>query len=49
MTQQSYAEIWADGLWNNNVVLGQMLALCPLMAVTTTASNGLGMASPPWR
>ncbi|MBN0989716.1 electron transport complex subunit E [Amphritea pacifica] len=43
MTQQSYAEIWADGLWNNNVVLGQMLALCPLMAVTTTASNGLGM------
>ncbi|WP_299200678.1 electron transport complex subunit E [uncultured Amphritea sp.] len=43
MTQQSYTEIWADGLWNNNVVLGQMLALCPLMAVTTTASNGLGM------
>lgn len=43
MTQPSYADIWSDGLWNNNVVLSQMLALCPLMAVTTTASNGLGM------
>jgi electron transport complex protein RnfE len=43
MSQPSYQEIWAEGLWNNNVVLSQMLALCPLMAVTTTASNGLGM------
>lgn len=32
-----------DGLWRNNVVLSQMLALCPAMAVTTGASNGLGM------
>ncbi|HRF43047.1 MAG TPA: electron transport complex subunit E [Candidatus Competibacteraceae bacterium] len=38
-----YRGIFADGLWNNNVVLTQMLALCPLMAVTTTATNGLGM------
>lgn len=38
-----YRRIFADGLWGNNVVFVQMLALCPLMAVTTTATNGLGM------
>lgn len=32
-----------EGIWNNNVVFSQMLALCPLLAVTSTASNGLGM------
>ncbi|MDR3214478.1 MAG: electron transport complex subunit E [Azoarcus sp.] len=32
-----------DGLWNNNVVFAQMLALCPSMAVTTSGTNGLGM------
>jgi electron transport complex protein RnfE len=30
-------------LWNNNVVLAQSLALCPLLAVTGTATNGLGL------
>jgi electron transport complex protein RnfE len=30
-------------LWSGNVVFGQMLALCPTLAVTTTATNGLGM------
>jgi electron transport complex protein RnfE len=38
-----YRGIFAEGLWGNNVVFTQMLALCPLMAVTTTATNGLGM------
>ncbi len=38
-----YRTIIADGLWNRNVVLAQLLALCPLMAVTATATNGLGM------
>ncbi len=38
-----YRAIARDGLWDNNVVLAQMLALCPLLAVTTTATNGLGM------
>lgn len=38
-----YRTIVRDGLWANNVVLAQMLALCPLLAVTTTATNGLGM------
>ena len=32
-----------DGLWLQNVVFAQMLALCPAMAVTTTGTNGLGM------
>jgi Na+-translocating ferredoxin:NAD+ oxidoreductase subunit E len=32
-----------DGFWDNNVVLAQSLALCPLLAVTGTATNGLGM------
>lgn len=38
-----YARITRDGLWDNNVVFAQMLALCPTLAVTGTASNGLGM------
>ncbi|MDR2164828.1 MAG: electron transport complex subunit E [Zoogloeaceae bacterium] len=32
-----------DGIWDNNVVFAQMLALCPTMAVTTSGANGLGM------
>ena len=39
----SYRRIAADGLWTNNIVFAQMLALCPLLAVTGTATNGLGM------
>ena len=39
----SYKQIFSDGIWNNNVAMGQMLALCPLLAVTTSATNGLGM------
>ena len=38
-----YLRIIKDGIWENNVVLSQMLALCPLLAVTGTATNGLGM------
>ncbi|MGR9100425.1 MAG: electron transport complex subunit E [Gammaproteobacteria bacterium] len=36
-------KIGRDGVWDNNVVFGQNLALCPLLAVTGTATNGLGM------
>ena len=39
----SYRKIFRDGLWDNNVVFAQMLALCPAMAVTTSGTNGLGM------
>jgi electron transport complex protein RnfE len=36
-------QIAADGLWNNNPGLVQLLGLCPLLAVTTSAVNGLGL------
>jgi electron transport complex protein RnfE len=39
----NYGEIVRNGLWEQNVVFAQMLALCPLMAVTTSGTNGLGM------
>lgn len=39
----STREVLKDGLWTRNIVLSQLLALCPLLAVTTTAVNGLGM------
>ncbi len=38
-----YKTLWKEGVWGNNVVFSQMLALCPLLAVTGTATNGLGM------
>jgi electron transport complex protein RnfE len=38
-----YGRIIRDGLWDNNVVFAQTLALCPLLAVTSTATNGLGL------
>jgi len=40
---EKYAHITREGLWNNNVVFAQMLALCPTLAVTSSATNGLGM------
>ncbi len=38
-----YSKLARDGLWDNNIVFGQLLALCPLLAITGTATNGLGM------
>ncbi len=38
-----YSQVILDGLWRNNVVFSQLLALCPLLAVTSTATNGLGL------
>jgi len=35
--------IWRQGLWDNNPGLVQLLGLCPLLAVTGTAVNGLGL------
>jgi len=32
-----------NGLWKNNVALVQLLGLCPLLAVTSTFINGLGL------
>lgn len=38
-----YRGILRRGVWGENLVFAQMLALCPLLAVTGTATNGLGM------
>ena len=37
------ASISKSGLWTNNVALVQLLGLCPLLAVTGTVINGLGL------
>jgi len=43
MSDTNYTEISKSGLWNNNVALVQLLGLCPLLAVTGTVINGLGL------
>lgn len=39
----AYNEIAKEGLWHNNVGFVQLLGLCPLLAVTSTVINGLGL------
>lgn len=36
-------QVFKEGIWSQNVVFAQMLALCPTLAVTTSGTNGLGM------
>ena len=36
-------EVAFNGLWKNNQALVALLGLCPLLAVTNTAINGLGL------
>lgn len=36
-------EIFKHGLWDNNPGLVQLLGLCPLLAVTSTTTNGIGL------
>ncbi len=38
-----YKELSWQGLWKNNPALIQLLGLCPLLAVTQTLTNGLGL------
>ena len=39
----THSEITRNGLWQNNVALVQLLGLCPLLAVTSTLVNGIGL------
>ncbi|MFV0594336.1 electron transport complex subunit E [Shewanella sp.] len=39
----NYREIAWQGLWKNNPGLVQLLGLCPLLAVTATLTNALGL------
>ncbi len=38
-------QIFKNGLWEENAVLGLCLGLCPALAVTTDVKNGIGMGS----
>jgi electron transport complex protein RnfE len=35
--------LWLDGLWNRNPGLIQLLGLCPLLAVSNTLENAIGL------
>jgi len=39
----NYRDIAREGLWTNNPGLVQLLGLCPLLAVTGSTINGLGL------
>ena len=43
MSTNDYKKITKDGLWTNNVGLVQLLGLCPLLAVSNTVINALGL------
>lgn len=39
----NYSDIAKQGLWHNNPGLVQLLGLCPLLAVTATVTNAIGL------
>jgi len=43
MSEKSLGDISLVGLWNNNPALVQLLGLCPLLAVTGSVVNALGL------
>lgn len=43
MTDQTYKQLAVNGLWNNNPALVQVLGLCPLLAVSGTVVNAMGL------
>ncbi|MEX0605163.1 electron transport complex subunit E [Marinobacter sp.] len=43
MATKTSTEIIKDGLWTNNPALVQVLGLCPLLAVTSTVVNAIGL------
>lgn len=42
-TSPPLRDVMINGVFTNNVTFVQILGLCPLMAITTTATNGLGL------
>ncbi|MDD0824549.1 electron transport complex subunit E [Mannheimia sp. AT1] len=46
-TEPKQASVWktllADGVWKNNGALVQLLGLCPLLAVSNSVTNALGL------
>ena len=45
MTEHVYRDLSLNGLWKNNPALVQLLGLCPLLAVTASVVNALGLAA----
>lgn len=43
MADTDYKELSLNGLWKNNPAIVQLLGLCPLLAVTGTVVNAIGM------
>ena len=43
MTESKVAKIALDGLWKNNPALVQLLGLCPLLGVSSSVVNALGL------
>lgn len=43
MADKRYSELAADGLWHNNAGLVQLLGLCPLLGVSSSTVNALGL------
>jgi len=43
MSEPSYKEVTGNGLWHNNPALVQLLGLCPLLAVSASVVNALGL------
>ena len=39
----NYRSVFVSSLWHNNPALVQLLGLCPLLAISTTTINGLGL------
>lgn len=44
MSETNYKELAHNGLWKNNPALVQLLGLCPLLAVSGSVVNALGLA-----
>ena len=43
MSDATVREVAGNGLWHNNPALVQLLGLCPLLAVSSTVANALGL------
>ena len=43
MANDRYGKLTLDGLWSNNIGFVQLLGLCPLLAVSSTVVNALGL------
>jgi Na+-translocating ferredoxin:NAD+ oxidoreductase RnfE subunit len=41
ITREEFRSIAGNGIWKQNTSIVQILGLCPLLAVTTNAVNGI--------